>query len=126
MKTQADSKRRDVTYNVGDWVYVKLCPNRQTSLSRTTFHKLSKQYYGPFQITEAIGVVAYRLTLPLSSKIHNVFHCSILKPHHDPVTQVIDPLPPHANENHHLIEPLRILDTKWDTTHVPHSLLVLV
>lgn len=43
MKDQADRKRRDVSYSVGDWVYVKLQPFRQLSLARTTFSKLSKR-----------------------------------------------------------------------------------
>ena len=100
MKAQADNKRRDVSYSVGDWVYVKLIPYRQTSLSDSHYHKLSKRYYGPFQITETINVVTYRLALPPSSKIHNVFHYSILKPHHTPIIQTMNPLPPRANDNH--------------------------
>lgn len=100
MKAQADNKHRNVLYMVGDWVYVKLQPYRQTSFSHTSFNKLSKPYYEPFQISETIGAVAYRLALPESSKIHNVFHCYLLKPHHGPVVNVIDPLPPHATDNH--------------------------
>lgn len=49
MKTQADSKQRDVSYKVGDLIYVKLRPYCQTSVSRDSHHKLSKIYYGPFQ-----------------------------------------------------------------------------
>jgi len=126
MKAQADNKRRDVSYSVGDWVYVKLIPYRQTSLSDSHYHKLSKRYYGPFQITETINVVTYRLALPPSSKIHNVFHYSILKPHHNPIIQTMNPLPPRANDNHPLVEPMNILDTKWDNTQDPSSLLFLV
>nr|KYP47835.1 Transposon Ty3-I Gag-Pol polyprotein [Cajanus cajan] len=47
MKHSADSKRRDVYYKVGDWVYVKLRPYRQLSVSGS-YHKLSKRFYGPF------------------------------------------------------------------------------
>ena len=126
MKTQADHKRCDVTYKVGEWVYLKLRPYRQTSISGTTFNKLSKRYYGPFPIVEPVGTVAYRLALPPSSKIHDVFHCSLLKPHHGPINHVPDPLPPNAKDNHPLIVPLRILESKWDDTKAPPSLLVLV
>lgn len=126
MKIQADRKCRDVSYSIGDWVYVKLQPYRHLSLTRTTFHKLSKHYYGPFRITKAVGAVAYRLALPAHSKIHNVFHCSLLKPHHGPVSEDVAPLPPQASDHHPLVEPLSILDTKWDTTTSPPSLLVLV
>ncbi|KAI4313481.1 hypothetical protein L6164_026460 [Bauhinia variegata] len=126
MKSQADSKRRDVSYNVGDWVYVKLRPYRQSSVSQALYHKLSKRFYGPFQISERIGIVAYQLNLPVSSKIHPVFHCSLLKPHQGPLVHVTDPLPPTSYENHPLIEPLAILESKWDNNSSPPNLMVLV
>lgn len=126
MKVHADCKRRDVSYNVGDWVYVKLRPYRQISVSNTNYHKLAKRFYGPFQISDKIGDVAYRLHLPPSSKIHPVFHCSLLKPHHGPLVHVTDPLPPSSHDNHPLIDPLAILEHKWDSNTSPPTLMVLV
>ena len=87
---------------------------------------MSKRYYGHFRIIETIGVIAYHPALPEHSKIHNVFHCSLLKPHHGPIQEVSAPLPPQATDNHPLIEPLAILDTKWNHTTNPSSLLALV
>ena len=110
MKLQADSKRRDISYNIGDWVYVKLQPYRQSSISNLTYHKWSKRFYGAFQITEQIGAVAYRLNLPSGSKIHLVFHCSLLKLHKGPLIHNTDPLPPDSHDNHPLVQPLAILD----------------
>lgn len=43
-------------------------------------HKLSKRFYGPFKLISAIGDVAFQVELPPSSKIHQVFHASQLKP----------------------------------------------
>jgi Chromo (CHRromatin Organisation MOdifier) domain len=43
--------------------------------------KLAPKRYGPFPITDVISPVVYRLTLPLSWKIHNVFHVSLLTPY---------------------------------------------
>jgi hypothetical protein len=43
--------------------------------------KFAPKCYGPFPITGVISLVVYRLTLPLSWKIHNVFHVSLLTPY---------------------------------------------
>ena len=59
-------------------------------------------------------------------KMHNVFHCSLLKPHHGPLVLETDPLPPNSFDNHPLIEPLHIMDNKWDTDTSPLSLSILV
>jgi hypothetical protein len=124
MKYFADQKRRDVSFATGQFVYVRLRPYRQKSVTNS-YTKLSKRFYGPFRIIERIGQVAYRLELPPDSKIHPVFHCSILKLHHGPITESAD-LPPSAVDNHPLTEPLAIIDHKWDTSTDPPTLMVLI
>src|SRR5688572_21412826 len=42
--------------------------------------KIAPKRHGPFKITACIGTRAYRLQLPKSWHIHNVFHASLLSP----------------------------------------------
>ena len=41
--------------------------------------KLKPRYIGPFEILDRIGPVAYRLALPPTYQVHNVFHVSLLR-----------------------------------------------
>jgi Chromo (CHRromatin Organisation MOdifier) domain len=43
--------------------------------------KLMPKRYGPFTITEEVTPVAFRLDLPESMKVHNVFHIDLLSPY---------------------------------------------
>ena len=64
MKAQADKKSRDVQFEVGEMVLVKLQPYRQDSLQlrkKSKNQKLSMHYFGPFLTVEKIGSVAYKL-----------------------------------------------------------------
>ncbi|GAU26773.1 hypothetical protein TSUD_317710 [Trifolium subterraneum] len=121
MKRFADQKRRDVSFDVNSWVYVKLRPYRQKTATSSSYTKLSQRYYGPFKVLARIGPVAYHLELPASSKIHPVFHCSLLKPHQGPLdTTTNSPiLPPASVHNHPLISPLAIISSKWNTSTNP-------
>ena len=47
---------------------------------KTIYHKKMKpKREGPFVITEVLGPVTYRLLLPASWRIHNVFHATLLR-----------------------------------------------
>ena len=49
---------------------------------KTIYHKKMKpKREGPFVITEVLGPVTYRLKLPKSWRIHNVFHATLLRPY---------------------------------------------
>ena len=67
MKTQADKRRSERTFDVGDLVYLKLQPYVQVSLAPRAHQKLSFKYFGPYNIPARVGSVAYKLELPPSS-----------------------------------------------------------
>ena len=74
----ADLKRKDIEYEVGDKVFLKVSLWRKI-LRFGKKGKLSPMFIGPYEILERIGPVAYFLALlPELVKLHNVFHVSML------------------------------------------------
>jgi hypothetical protein len=80
MKNQADKHRSEREYQVGDMVYLKLQPYVHTYVAVRANHKLAYKYFGPFEILQRVGNIAYKLKLPESAAVHPVFHVSQLKP----------------------------------------------
>ncbi|XP_073050542.1 transposon Ty3-G Gag-Pol polyprotein isoform X1 [Primulina eburnea] len=110
MKTQYDATHRELQFDVGDKVLLKLQPYRQKSVAYRKNQKLGPRYYGPFLIVSRIGSVAYKLQLPESSKIHPVFHVSSLKKFKG--NQEADPVLPHFPLDEENRKPQAILDTR--------------
>ncbi|BAT84631.1 hypothetical protein VIGAN_04205800, partial [Vigna angularis var. angularis] len=79
MAKSANKKRKPYEIKVGDWVYLKIRPHRQSSMPARIHSKLSARYYGSFKVLKQVGPVAFRLKLPETTKIHPVFHVSQLK-----------------------------------------------
>ncbi|GJW78910.1 putative mitochondrial protein [Tanacetum coccineum] len=111
MKMQADKHRSERVFRVGDWVFLKLQPYIQQSLHAKAFHKLVAKYYDPYKIVARVGEVAYKLDLPESSKIHDVFHVSLLKKSHGNHF-VSSALPVVSDLGHFIPLPLKILDKR--------------
>ncbi|KAK8628792.1 hypothetical protein V6N13_009375 [Hibiscus sabdariffa] len=77
-KAYADTKRRDIHYEVGDKVFLKVSPWKKV-LRFGKKGKLSPRYIGPFEVIEKFGSMAYQIALhPDFIKIHNVLHVSML------------------------------------------------
>ena len=76
--------------------------------------KLSPRFIGPYEITERIGPVAYRLALPTQlSGIHDVFHVSMLRRYRSDPTHVLQEIPVEiAEDMTYVEEPRAILDRK--------------
>ena len=65
-------------FKKGDWVWLDF------RHLKTIYHKKMKlKREGPFVITEVLGPVTYRLKLPTSWRIHNIFHATLLKPYRE-------------------------------------------
>jgi hypothetical protein len=72
MKEQHDNSHQDVEFAVGDH-------RMAAGIMERTNAKLSPNFFGPFQVREHVGELAYRLQLPPKARIHVVFHVVFLK-----------------------------------------------
>ncbi|KAA0067099.1 pol protein [Cucumis melo var. makuwa] len=98
-KSYADVRRKDLEFEVGDKVFLKVAPVRGV-LRFERKGKLSPRFVGPFEILERIGPVAYRLALPPSlSTVHDVFHVSMLRKYVPDPSHVVDYEPLEIDEN---------------------------
>lgn len=79
MVQHVENHRSCISFVEGDYVYLKLQPYRQHFVRKQQHHKLSPKYHGLFKVEDKVGQVAYKLVLPNSVKIHNIFHMSQLK-----------------------------------------------
>jgi hypothetical protein len=78
-KSYADKRRRDLSFEIRDFIYLKVSPMRGTRKFRVK-GKLAPRYIGPFKIIDRKGELAYQLELPPQlSEVHDVFHVSQLK-----------------------------------------------
>ena len=98
-KSYANVRRRDLKFEEGDHVFLKVSPSKGINRFGKK-GKLKPRYIGPFEVLQRIGAVAYRIALfPELSHIHDVFHVSMLRKYvHDPA-HVINHYPLDVRED---------------------------
>ncbi|MCO5596459.1 hypothetical protein L7F22_050522 [Adiantum nelumboides] len=114
-KKAADKHRRRLHFREGHWVLLRFekARLRKQKGKEKFYPKLQMRYYGPFQMSEVINDVSYRLSLLALWKIHNAFHVSLLR-------QFVGELPdqpedspqPEVDELDEVLQPEQILAHK--------------
>ncbi|GKE73214.1 putative reverse transcriptase domain-containing protein [Tanacetum coccineum] len=113
-KSYTDKRRKPLEFSVGEYVLLKVSPWKGV-VHFGKKGKLAPRFVGPFQITERIGLIAYRLRLPEKlNGVHDTFHVSNLKKCLvDPTLQVpLDEIQVDAKLNF-MEEPMEILEREF-------------
>jgi hypothetical protein len=78
-KSYVDTRRRQLEFEEGDHVYLKVSPIQGMRRFKVK-GKLSPRFIGPFKILKRVGQMAYHIELPNHlSDVYDVFHVSQLK-----------------------------------------------
>jgi hypothetical protein len=92
-------------------VFLKLQPYRQSFVELRSNAKLVAKY-SPFKILKTIEPVAYLLDLPKESKLHPVFHISVLKQY----IGTEEPIPTQLSKVPNLsVQPQAVLEQSTNT-----------
>jgi len=64
----------DLEFAIGNHVWLELFNLSTDAPSK----KLTTKRLGPYEILKCIGPTAYRLSIPATWQVHNIFHASLL------------------------------------------------
>ena len=123
-RTYANRRRREVQYKVGDLVLLR---STNIRLKGPGSRKLMPKWLGPFSVLECVGPVAVRLQLPDSmSRVHPVFHVSMVKPYVEGSRAQPLPPPPVVMDGEEWYNVQAILSHRWAKSGHRHALQYLV
>ena len=91
-KRYYDNNRTDKQFAVGDKVLLSTV-NLALKILRNGTRKLAPKWVGPFNVTELVGSLGYRLELPDTMLVHDVFHVCYLRGYKDDGRKAPPPVP---------------------------------
>ncbi|MCO5586741.1 hypothetical protein L7F22_040683 [Adiantum nelumboides] len=107
-KKAADKHRRRLVLQLGQYVLLKF-PKARLKKQRQAKGKVVKlltRYYEPFKIIDKINDVTFRLDLPYTWNIHNVFHISLLRIYQGNLPpELPSPEPPEVEDQEEILVP---------------------
>ena len=111
-KSYADKRRRDLEFQIGDQVFLKLSSWKGV-LRFGRKGKLSLRYIGPYKITEQVGPAAYKLGLLAEfARINDAFHVYMLRKYILNLSHVLQLQPMELKEDLSYKEAVQILNKK--------------
>uniref|UniRef100_A0A670K6E2 Gypsy retrotransposon integrase-like protein 1 n=1 Tax=Podarcis muralis TaxID=64176 RepID=A0A670K6E2_PODMU len=118
-KRQADKNRREgESIRVGDQVWL----STQGLPFKGGCKKLRPKRLGPFEVTQQVNPVAFRLRLPNHMKLHPVFHRSLLSPYKGDREGRVN-RGPAIEEKEHSYHVAEILDSRWKGDQVEYLVM---
>jgi len=126
MKQIADTKRRDVSFDIGDLVLLSILIASIQFLKENTrnlpvasmdpmkFWKKSDQFTNSIYQQSHV-FIHYKLHLPAESRIHPIFHVSLLKRYHTNtnVNEHDTEIPSFSDDGEVLLTPQAVIDHRW-------------